>query len=417
MSFFAGLASSFTENLKGHRAEQQRQAEQQADRESRILEHLSTSDDPEIASMALTGLISQAGPRKPKKGLKGWFGEVEQNPMLPTIRQLISAGKDTPDRPRNLADQPMQEPSGPEPTQGMPAGAGQEVTSPSLTHGPRPVFLPPEERARRDAGAAVHGRIGALREEMQAAGDDPLQQELVRGGGGFPRARSQGKPMMFTMANGERIPGTYDPQTKEATDPQGNPLTGFIDFHPVAPEPRQRLNEDKVEDPPGSGKWSWVTHDADTGKVLYRIPGAPPPTQPPANSGTTVVVDENGNPARFELPRGGGLGAKLGDVPPPASEKSDQQKQAESVVQDVLLDYNAQLRLYGGAVPAGLRDTLVQKYNTKFGVRRTFAQWLALSKGAGVNPPPSRGAAPGAAPSRGRGPANDPEGLRQFLPQ
>lgn len=54
-----------------------------------ILEALTKSDDPEIASLAVAGLLDFAAPRKKKSGLAGFLGETESHPMLPQIRSLL----------------------------------------------------------------------------------------------------------------------------------------------------------------------------------------------------------------------------------------------------------------------------------------------------------------------------------------
>lgn len=94
MPFFSGFAGEFGRQLARSRSEEADRAERHAQLENSILQHLSTARDPEVASLAMTGLLNQAGPQGRKaKGLRGWLGEQMGNPMLPTLRDLISKGR------------------------------------------------------------------------------------------------------------------------------------------------------------------------------------------------------------------------------------------------------------------------------------------------------------------------------------
>ncbi len=200
MAFFAGFAGGFNTAMTQDRHLQAQLDEARATRENAALQHLSTSDDPEIASMALTGLLNQS--RKPSKGLRGFFNETEGNPMLPTIRELMAKGKQVPNQgaptpnappttadfggppdasgssihaiPPNLAASPEDQPQSAalpagaateagakplSPSAGGPPGPVQFHEGPSVgTHTvPRPAFLSPGERA----GAIEAAQLGA----------------------------------------------------------------------------------------------------------------------------------------------------------------------------------------------------------------------------------------------------------------
>ena len=176
--FFAGLASGYNKAMTEDRHLQAQQDEARAARENAALQHLATSDDPEIASMALTGLLNQS--RKPSKGLRGFFNETEGNPMLPTIRQLMAQGKQVPKEPA-----PSQLPEGS--SAAMPAGSPTEPGGPPLSLGavhnqlpqapgetatvPRQAFLSPVDRARALETAKLSGKYRAeLDAYAQAAG-------------------------------------------------------------------------------------------------------------------------------------------------------------------------------------------------------------------------------------------------------
>jgi len=89
LGWFEGMLSGFAGRKGEREAENLRSAELASAREGRVYEALLSSPDPEIQSMAAAGLLESAKPGKRKGGFKGWLGEMEQNPYLPQIQQLI----------------------------------------------------------------------------------------------------------------------------------------------------------------------------------------------------------------------------------------------------------------------------------------------------------------------------------------
>lgn len=184
MSFFAGLAGGYNTALTQDRQLQAQKDEARATRENAALQHLVSSDDPEIASMAMTGLLQQG--RKPSKGLRGFFNETEGNPMLPTIRQLMAQGKQVPNQgaptpneppqgevPASLAEGGAALPAGSPtepgskpmtPAMGAPPGPVAFHEGPSTgTHTvPRQAFLTPMERLRQTEEMKVSAPLTAL---------------------------------------------------------------------------------------------------------------------------------------------------------------------------------------------------------------------------------------------------------------
>lgn len=128
MGFFSGFSGEFGKQLQTSRAEEADRAERQSAMESQILQHLSTSPDPEIASHAITGLLDLAGPQKKAPGLAGWLGKVGAHPALPTIRQLVSQGRQVEDKG------PVAPTAGV--TEGLGAMPGQQVDIPGVASGP-----------------------------------------------------------------------------------------------------------------------------------------------------------------------------------------------------------------------------------------------------------------------------------------
>lgn len=243
MSFFAGLAHGINEGLTGARAEEAAQNERDATRENAVLTHLATSDDPEIASMAIAGLTDQAAGRKPAKGLRGWMGAMQGNPALPRIRDLMAAGKQqttteggpTYMAPQGAAAMPMGSPVQPgEGPPGMstaaihnslPQDPGQQVTRTV----PRTVFLSPAEKARQEESATLEAKLGAFRQART-----PEEQALIGGSavaghtvfGGYQTVNGQRMRRMVNMTSGEE---TYLPVDEAGTPKDsmmGEPGTG-----------------------------------------------------------------------------------------------------------------------------------------------------------------------------------------------
>lgn len=90
MGYIEGLLGGFTGRKSEVEKENIRQSELASQRETAILSHLMTSDDPEIRSAAVTGLLDSASPKKRKGGLAGWMGEMQANPSFGRIRTLMN---------------------------------------------------------------------------------------------------------------------------------------------------------------------------------------------------------------------------------------------------------------------------------------------------------------------------------------
>lgn len=119
-----------------------RQQEAIRDRqELSILEALTKSDDPEIASRAVAGLLDFAQPRKKKSGLSGFLGETESHPMLPEIRNLLNTPVARPTPEYRLNVQPGLPPG--EIRQAPPAtGAAAQPTTTPVKGGPMAMPTP-----------------------------------------------------------------------------------------------------------------------------------------------------------------------------------------------------------------------------------------------------------------------------------
>jgi len=164
MPFFSGLAQALGQNIHDTRAENMRQAEAQADRENRVLQTLATSEDPEIAAHGIAGLMDQSLNR-PQKGLRGWLGQMQGNPALPKIRDLVAKG-----RQQIPQEAPL--------VQGEDTGGTPAAATP-----------PPKGGAALPAGGATEP--GAAPLSMQAIEQAPPQALASGGMGGTVRPMPQ----------------------------------------------------------------------------------------------------------------------------------------------------------------------------------------------------------------------------------
>lgn len=87
MGYMEGLLTGFMGRKSEVEAENIRNAELAAARESEVYKALLGSENPEIQAMATAGLLESASPKKRKGGLKGWLGEMESSP---TFSKLLS---------------------------------------------------------------------------------------------------------------------------------------------------------------------------------------------------------------------------------------------------------------------------------------------------------------------------------------
>jgi hypothetical protein len=159
VGYLEGLLGGFTErksDVEKQTREDQFNAQQ---RESKILDALINSPDPEVKAHGIAGLLETANPKKAKGGLRGFLGEVQSNPHLDAIRAIAQqdASRVQPGPAEAAAAPPAA--ASPEPnaeagkiTTGLPerAPAAQAATSPT-TGGAPPTVEP--SLSRDQAGA------------------------------------------------------------------------------------------------------------------------------------------------------------------------------------------------------------------------------------------------------------------------
>lgn len=292
---FSGFIRGFGNRTASLREERARETERQMARDQRALELLATSDDPEIANAAISGLGSLAtGAYQPKSGLGKFLGSAGQaNPEVVRVFDLIRKGIEIPGvdvsvppsagamsdaaaqttgpAPAAMAPppgegsgiQPGRLPGGSTtpggappsietlmaevagrvspatsqvPALSQPAGA-RTVQTPGVTR-PRQVFLPADQRIRRDTRAREQAQYEAEREALQTAfiqaGDSPedaarraaeaiaAKYERAALGTGAPFQSVAGE-----LPDGTQVFGTFDRTTGQHLDQNGEVLVGF----------------------------------------------------------------------------------------------------------------------------------------------------------------------------------------------
>lgn len=90
MGWLEGLLSGYADTQGDIRRENARLAEQSAAREASVMKDLLNSPDPQTRTLAATGLLANTQPQKRKSGFSGWMGEMESNPIYPTLLKHIT---------------------------------------------------------------------------------------------------------------------------------------------------------------------------------------------------------------------------------------------------------------------------------------------------------------------------------------
>ena len=265
MGWFEGMLGGFHTRKQEVEQENLRQAEAAADREGRVFQALLSSPDPEIQSLAATGLLESARPRKRAGGLKGWIGELEQSPILSQIQGLIQtpvqktegtlpqlgstqyggtgapptqiATRPPTEAPAGMAAESLTQPGAAPAVTPLPAQAPRQIpaqvgTPP--TFGPREVFASPETTARLTARAKAQGDVEGDVEGLVASGVprpeaiEIIKQERLRAARGATGTQSIAGEIVGP--DGRAVPafGVFNRASGQYVDPNtGQPMQNF----------------------------------------------------------------------------------------------------------------------------------------------------------------------------------------------
>jgi hypothetical protein len=260
MGWFEGLISGYAGRRREIEADNMRRAELAQARENRVFELLLNSDDPEIASMAATGLITGTQPQRRKRGLGAWMGEMEANPAYPKLLEYMRTPK----------------------FQGY-----EEITTPKL----RASFRFPTQAGLNTAPQAITPNQGGMTAALP--GVPPGQPPAA-----LPEAQTT-TPGTPGPAAGEAVPAPGPtpppPPPGAAAEPQGAPL-----LPPLEADTSIYDTPPGVDTPPGQeglGQIAWTaggvappptTAPGFRTGVVQGTPAAPttPPPQPPFHTMT-----------------------------------------------------------------------------------------------------------------------------------
>lgn len=328
-----GFLDGFLGQRREYQAQADRDNEQERARNERILQTLAGSDDPEIRASAVTAMLSGAAEGKVGKGLSGFFGAMRQHPLFSALTSLVNSPvqeTDTLGNGKVSTGMPGTEytPQGNLPSRaarmdqattavGAPPPAAAHLGTPvtTLTHpAPRQIFLDPAERAKRNASAALEGRItGGVGAYKTLTGNDMSNEDIedvTRGAMGAPRRRSASRPGTLTLRDGTTIAGSFDPDTGTYVDADGNPQTEIKSFTPGNPNANANAGAFTVHTPDKASPTGWsAVRKTPDGHEIDRTPIAAP--APPGMLMSTVSapsgvygVTKGGGTVPLQIPKG-----------------------------------------------------------------------------------------------------------------
>ena len=143
MGYIEGLLGGFAQRTHEIQQENIRANELARNRESAFYSHLLTSDDPNLRAMAATGLMEGMAPTssRRKKGVAGFFGEMEQSPYYQPILNYLNTPQNLPVRDQygipQLEEVPGEQKAEPASTE-VPSTAGMPTAKPATQGGPPP---------------------------------------------------------------------------------------------------------------------------------------------------------------------------------------------------------------------------------------------------------------------------------------
>lgn len=269
MGYIEGLMGGFADRKAQIEAQNLEEARRSQDREGRILSTLIESPDPEVRSLAMTGLLHSALPGKRKGGFAGWLGEMESSPYLPQIAALVNqpvtTTETTPGEPTLPSSQTSGYISTPPDTTGsaaLPGTSSVNVGSPpprtvetnlqvtespsqptavtrSVTR-PREVFPTTEGTMLRNKRAAAQGDVEGQVAGLVASGfneqeaRDIVKRRMMRLGAGATGYQSIAGTFTDEDGNTVQTGAAFDRASGQylGTDPNspyyGIPIPGFV---------------------------------------------------------------------------------------------------------------------------------------------------------------------------------------------
>lgn len=464
---FANVLTGFSDRSRDIRADESRRADRQWELERRTLEYLATSDDPDIRAAAITGILDTSSPQS-KRGLGGWFGQVQAHPAFGTIRQLLDtpvtdtkqvptpeSGKPiygpeaglgqgfvqgeragVPDaewEPGGMMDQVMKNSPIGKVTQVI-QGAGNAIAAargrapidfaPVTTTHRREAFGSPSDMEAKRTEALYRGRMQGLigtanQYGVQFSPDDI--QDMMRGMAGAPRRYSRMKPKFVQFRDGSTGMVSYNEETGEATDENGNDVRGEI----VKELPRSGSGAGKpitkmepVLDASGNptGAYRNVVYEPQPDGSYKKVELGP--GVGPSQAVVPGMMPGSTNPEYVQVPRQpGAKPTGTGVAPRPQTSTTNDPKiaQAKTRLASITHDLDAidKESKIGGMISKARADKAAQRrgYTSYDAARKQLEAARQEAGGGGVEPPPGP-----ASEGTGFGTAGGADQIRKYLP-
>lgn len=416
----------------------------------RVFQHLLASRDPQLQSLALSGMMN---PISRKKGFRGFLGEVEANPFLDQIvarmneeipaestapaaqgpppppgsaamstNQPVRLGSEaiaqaptaapggtTPPGVEGGSEFPVGPPPGPPPTPDM-ATTGMMGPPPGPSAFKRRGTMVPtaEEVAEAKMRAEMQTKIATATTFLKQAGGTPEEvQQLIMGMMGAPvNARNLStvtqwgvklpgqetvQPVLLDQGKGYVLPGGQPlpagaQMVRMSGAAGGGSLTSTVQDSPEARQQLAELGADPSILAGGTATGYWRVRQGPAGVMIQ--PGEYTP--PPAYAGTIETTDPTNPrvPVRRPVLRGGGVGEPLGDVDQPVKSKTQQDAEAllAAVDEEVKLLQASALGRARGVSPQQRNQIVASKAREK---SLPYATYDAVMAAVKATPPVS----------------------------
>jgi hypothetical protein len=90
MGFLDGFLGGVVSQRQRMEDQNRQDSQSSQGREDAVLQHMVTSDDPEIKALGVAGILHSTDPKRKKGGFAGWLGEMQSNPYLEKARVLVA---------------------------------------------------------------------------------------------------------------------------------------------------------------------------------------------------------------------------------------------------------------------------------------------------------------------------------------
>jgi len=143
MDWLTGMITGYADRSRKIEDEKFQAAREAAQRENQVFRDLLNSPNKEVASMAATGLILGSQPQKRSKGISGWMGEMQSNPIYPKLLEYMNTPQLTEGEEKPFAGLPSRQSGGISPFPLSSVPGNYSSMHPPPTPPPAPPPAPP----------------------------------------------------------------------------------------------------------------------------------------------------------------------------------------------------------------------------------------------------------------------------------